>query len=207
MNATLGTLLTAQVERAKEKRMVRPIVTLAAEFPGDGSQVSMDWWLQQINMATKSLNIQFDYADPDAPAEMVDKSDNPLRVAQLQRKLEEAQAYITDLENHLEDKVAEKVEVALGRQASTLSDEEAALRAVETQGFYIDSTGATWTDIQTEAKRIGQGYINLWRAAKGQTKTTSVESWVVGTTNANGDRLLVKRGSFVKAKRSKKGTR
>lgn len=201
--STIGNLLVQQVERAK-KRTHAPIVTLSAELPGDGSYINNNFWLREINKCVGEIGISFDFTDPDNPSQMVDKTENPLRVANLERKLAEAQAYIADLEEHMEEKVAEKVEATLGKQAESLSSEETALRAVERQGFYIDNGGAKWVDIATEANRLNKSTVTVWRAVKNKTKTTSVVSWVVGTTNANGDRILVKEGSFVKGKRSKK---
>ena len=196
---TIGGLLVEQVERAKAKRRENPVVTLTAEFPGDGSQVNLDWWLREVNSLTKTLGISFDFAG----VHMVDRNHvDATRVATLENRLEEAKAYIADLEENMSQKIEEGIQAALGNQTSGLSSEESALRAVEGQGFYVDKHGAKWVDIRTEAKRIGKTYITLWRAAQGKTKTTSIESWVVGSTNANGDRMLVKQGSFTKVKRS-----
>jgi hypothetical protein len=200
----IGKLLSAQVERDKAKRRQRPIVTLAAEIPGDGSQVSLDWWLREINRVVSPLNITFDFADPDSPAEIVDSVNDALKVAHLQRRLAEAQAYITDLEDNMHEKVAGAVEAQLGSQAIEMTDEAQALRAVDTQGFFTDSSGAKWVNIADEAKRTGQLYVTIWRAAKKLTQTTSIESWVVGKTNTKDDRILVKQGSFIKRKRGAK---
>lgn len=196
-----GTLLAEQVERANAKRREKPMVTLVAEFPGDGSDTNLDWWLRQVNRQTRQIGIAFDFADPDARAVMVDGSANPVRLAQLEQRLNEAQAYINDLELHMQAKVDKAVAEALEAKRSELSPEEEALRAVDTHGSYVDTQGNTWTDIRTEAKRIGSSYITLWRAAKGQTQSASIDVWIVGTTNAGGDRLLVKKGSYVKGKR------
>lgn len=194
-----GHLLLHQVERAKAKRRENPVVTLTAEFPGDGSDVNLNWWLRQVNALTSEIGISFDFTG----VQMVDTNHiDATRVATLDRRLAEAKAYISDLEEHMNQKIEEGIQDALGKQTSELSSEESALRAVEAQGFYVDEHGSKWVDIRTEAKRIGKTYITLWRAARGETKTTSIESWVVGSTNANGDRLLVKQGSFIKGKRS-----
>lgn len=198
MSAPIAPLLKAQVERANASRSHHPIVTLTAEFPGDGSQTSMDWWLRKVNLLTSEIGIFLEFED----SQMVRSDIDPIRVAQLENRLAEAQSYINDLEMTMQDKVDAKVQEILGKQNRSLSPEEDALRAVEAQGFYLDADGAKWVDIRTEAKRIGKTYITLWRATK-EDYPNYIETWVVGSTKAKGDRMLVKQGSFVKTPRKK----
>ncbi len=209
--AALGSLLSQQVERAKSRSKV--VVQFSAVLPGDGSQVSVDWWLRQINevlrdskaLRDSNVVIELEFADVDAPARLVGEEVNPIGVVKLQRKIEEMQLYIDDLDRNFEERVAESVEAKLAglKAKSVLSDKEVAIAMIEREGCYVDAQGFKWVDIATEAKRIGQNYINLWRAATGVTKS-SIQSMVVGTTNAGGDRILVKQGSFVAARKGRK---
>lgn len=204
MAPQLGQLLLQQVERSKAKQQV--VVTFAATLPGDASQISLDWWLHQMNGAllAKDVPVTLEFADVDKPARVLGQGESdPIRVASLKRRIEEMQSYIDDLEAHLNEKAQQLAEEMTGQQIETLSPEETALRAVDNDGFYIDGKGQKWVDIATEARRLNKSYVTIWRAAKGATKN-SITSWTVGSTNANGDRILVKQGSWVaKAKKDK----
>lgn len=193
---TIGSLLALQVDRAKQKQAV--VVTFAATLPGDASQVSLDWWLKEMNQSFRasSIPVQLEFADVDKPASVVTAGESsPIKVEQLKRRIQDMQSYIDDLENNLHEKAAQMAEEMAGNRVEALSPEETALRAVEQDGFYIDPKGSRWVDISTEAKRLGKSYVTVWRAATGATKN-KVTSWTVGSTNANGDRILVKQGSF-----------
>jgi len=64
----VGHLLAEQVKRANAARQKNPVVTLVAEFPGDGSQVNLDWWLRELNRTTQPIGIRLDFADADQPS-------------------------------------------------------------------------------------------------------------------------------------------
>lgn len=205
-NPQLGGLLKAQVERSKQNRAV--VVQFAATIPGDGSPVSVDWWLRQINTALSSASIPFsmEFADLDHPAQIVsDGESSAIKVTQLKRQLAEAQAYIQDLENNLREKATQLAEEMMGNRADG-NREDNALRAVELDGFYIDQHKQKWVDIATEAQRLGRSYITVWRAAKG-IGIHKIAAWVVGETQAGGERILVKQGSFAAGKRRKKAVK
>lgn len=200
---SIGSLLLQQVERSKAKQAV--VVQFAATLPGDASQVSVDWWLTQINQTLRlaSVPVSLEFADLDHPARVVSAGEaDPIRVTQLKRKMAEMQLYIDDLEATINDKAGRLAAQMIGRETEQMTLEERALRAVNQDGYFIGDNGARWVDIATEAKRVGKPYITIWRAATGATKN-KVTAWVVGSTNANGDRILVKQGSF--AATAKKG--
>lgn len=199
--AKLGGLLAQQVERAKAQEAV--VVQFAATLPSDGSQVNLDWWLRQINSLLAPVSISLEFADLDKPASSVGQL-SPIQAVQMKRKMEEMQLLINDLENNLHEKAANLAETMVHRGVAALSPKSQILHAVNEDGFYVDARGAKWVDIVTEAKRTGKSYSSLWRGAKG-IGINRIESMVVGTTQANGDRILVKEGSFTAGKRRKKG--
>jgi hypothetical protein len=212
MVAKLGDLILSQVERSKGRSEV--VVHFAATIPGDGSQVSADWWLREMNTALRGAPVpipfSLEFADLDHPTQIVsDGESSAIKVTQLKHKILEMQAYIKDLEDNMNEKAAALAESMLdgaGAQNAGLSKKETALRAVEQDGYYLDAQKARWVDIATEAKRLGKSYITVWRACKGIGIHKAV-SWVVGETQAGGERLLIKQGSFTTGKRRKKGAK
>jgi hypothetical protein len=206
--AKLGDLLAAQVERSNAKQAI--VVQFAATIPGDGSPVSLDWWLQRMNQALRdavpSVPIQLDYADLDNPAQKIGET-SPIQVMQLKRQIAELQALVNDYEETMRDKAAALAEKMVtsgeGIQADSLSKKEKALRAVDNDGVFVDEKGGRWVSIETEALRTGTPYITLWRACKGRSPNHA-EAWVVGKVQAGGDRILIKEGSFSAGKRRKK---
>lgn len=204
--ANLGKLLSAQVERSNAGKAV--VVQFAATVPGDGSQVSVDWWLRQINETLRGGNvpISMEFADLDKPSQLVGAGESsPIKVTQLKRQINEMQLLIDDLESHIKEKAAALAEEIMSNSVGHiegLSKAESALRAVEQDGYYVDSKGSRWLDIASEAKRIGKSYITVWRACKA-IGNNKAEAWVVGETQAGGERILIKQGSFSQGKRKK----
>jgi ElaB/YqjD/DUF883 family membrane-anchored ribosome-binding protein len=208
VSAKLGNLIAQQVERSKAKEAV--VVQFAATLPSDGSLVNLDWWQRQINGLLAPIGIDMEFADLDTkPAAKVGQV-SPIQVVQMQRKMAEMQLLIDDLEKNLHEKAAQLAKTMAAeivtQPAAALTRRETALRAVEQDGFYLDEQGQRWVSIEAEAKRIGKPYITVWRACKG-IGIHKAEAWVVGETQAGGERLLIKQGSFSEGKRRKKGTK